>query len=242
MAGVTQQPGTHHEVIVHPDGAPTTSTAGGMTTVMSAGVAVRPSIRVRGGSAALTHASGGPSAALMTWLNAVGPQYVRTGARTLVTCCGAGDDAALLVDRGYEVVAFDISHAAIEMARARHTRAARVFHHADLHEARGAWRGRFDFVVDVNAVCHASDRIAHLRALSGYLTARGTLLVICHATGEPGRAPGPLTCAELGRAVEAAGLEAVEEIADFEDDDEANGGHRLLRAVLRRSGAASGMR
>lgn len=243
MAGVTRQ---------HVEGVSTTDTKAASLSLELPAVVVRPSIRPRATPASSFDApyidalresdltpplcEGGPCPALLTWLNAVAREHVRPGARTIVTCCGVGDDAALLVDRGYDVAAFDISSVAIEWAQRRHPRAHPAFCVADLFDPPPNWRGRFDFVVDVNAVCHADDRTAHLRALASLMTTRGTLLTICHACADSTPAPGPLSRGDLAAAIADAGLALRGEIADFSDEPTLGGHcHRRLRAVLGRS-------
>ncbi|MCA9292508.1 MAG: methyltransferase domain-containing protein [Phycisphaerales bacterium] len=246
MAGVSRQTG----------GVSTTNTTGESLSIDVPAVAVRPSIRPRsapaneydvayvealGDPAALPWWEGGPCPALVTWLNAVAPQVIRPGARTAVTCCGLGDDAALLVDRGYDVSAFDVAPAAIAWARARHPRAANCFHVCDLRETPVGWHGRFDFVVDVNAVCHAQDRAAHLVGARTLMTTRAVLLVICHGHGKGQLgAPRALASTELSEAAHAAGLEVVGEIGDFEDEGAAGGPRHRLRGLLRKADAPRG--
>ena len=243
MAGVTGQR----------DGVSTTNTPASSVSIESPAVAVRPSIRprvpepahadddytrARGDPTKLPWWEGGPCPALVSWLNAVAPQVIRPGARTAVSCCGLGDDAVLLADRGYDVTAFDAAPAAIDWAQRRHPRAATYFEQANLFDPRRSWRGRFDFVVDVNALCHASDRAGHLRGLRSLMTNRALLLVICHGAGDATAAPGPLDLKTLASAAREAALAPVGEIGDFEDQDAAGRGHRRLRALFERSSAA----
>ncbi len=240
MAGVTGQS----------EGVSTTNT--NEVSVPVPAVAVRPSIRPRtlanvhdalyinaiGDPARAPGWEGGACPALVTWLNAIAPQALRPGARAAVTCCGLGDDAALLVDRGYDVTAFDIAPTAIDWARARHPRAAQCFHTGDLLDPPSKWRGHFDFVVDVNTLCSAPNRVAHLKGVRSLMTSRAILLVICHGIDEASTAPGPLSASTLAQAASEAGLTGVGDISDFEDATGPAEPPRRLRGMFRRASSA----
>ena len=52
-------------------------------------------------------ANEGPHPAFLAWLNAEAPCLVRPGCRVAVVGCGLGDDAIELINRGFDVTAFD---------------------------------------------------------------------------------------------------------------------------------------
>jgi SAM-dependent methyltransferase len=177
-----------------------------------------------------------PHPALVNWLNAVAPSIVRCGARVAVVGCGLGDDARELSKRGYEVTAFDCSPTAIEWAKRIDPGQAAIFTVADLFDAPGRWRRRFDLVVEVNTIqsLPPRKRAEAMRAIAEMLAAHGLLLVVCQAAEAPVGAdegpPWPLTRAELESAAASAGLAPADPVCSFEDAE----GVPLMRALLRR--------
>ena len=125
------------------------------------------------------------------------------GRRALVVGSGLGPDAELLVDRGFDVVAFDVSPTAIASARARFPGTGVDYCVADLLDPPAAWREAFDLVVESLTVqsmpvpFHAQ-AIANVAAM---VAPGGRLLVVATARESEDRVPGgppwPLTRAEI---------------------------------------------
>lgn len=163
---------------------------------------------------------------LITWLNAEAPNIVRAGARAAVVGCGLGQDACLLIERGYEVTAFDACPSAIEWARTLHSEAAECFVQADLLNLPGRMLGRFDLVVEVHTLQSVppSCRPAIADGIARLLSHRGVLVAI--ARGRPEGTdpesvdgpPWPLTRSELESLFADHGLCPVRPIDEFQDD------------------------
>ncbi len=178
-----------------------------------------------GDPALVPWADGRSSPALVTWLNAVAPSLIRCGARVAVVGCGLGEDAQVLVHRGYEVTAFDCSPSAIRWAKERCPDCAACFHVADLFHPPPRWRHRFDLVVEINTIQSLTpgSRPDTVRAIAELLSPHGYLLVICRGATEPagldGGPPWPLTERELTDAAAGAGLAAPGPITAFLDGE-----------------------
>jgi SAM-dependent methyltransferase len=166
-----------------------------------------------------------PNTLLTDWL-AANPPSAKPG-RAMVVGCGTGEDALPLVDLGYDVTAFDISPAAIDIARQRHPQAAISFHVEDLFNLPQEWNGAFDLVVesqDVQALpvelrAEAIENVARLVAPGG------RLLVIAFADGRDGEGvdfdgpPWPLTRSDLDRFTEhGLTMDTLDQIAPDGDD------------------------
>lgn len=82
----------------------------------------------------------------------LGTREVPAGARAVVVGAGLGADAELLAERGYATVAFDVSPAAVEVARRAHPGSAVGHRVADLLDLPAALVGAFDLVVEVFTV------------------------------------------------------------------------------------------
>jgi SAM-dependent methyltransferase len=193
----------------------------------------------RGDRARIRWSDGVPSPALVAWLNAVAPSLVRCGGRVAVVGCGLGEDARALIQRGYEVTAFDISPTAIDWARKLDAQNARSYHVADLFQPPARWRHRFELVVEINTLQSLlpDQREAAFASLRELLAPHGRLLVICrgreaHEAIDDQGPPWPLTEAELLAAASNAGLRLDGSIDSFEDDEKPPT-HRL-RALFRR--------
>lgn len=72
--------------------------------------------------------------------------------RAVVVGCGLGADAAYLAMVGFDVLAFDVSTNAVEIARERHGATGVDFRVADLLALSEQWRGAFDLVVEIFTV------------------------------------------------------------------------------------------
>src|SRR5687768_18331759 len=75
--------------------------------------------RAEGQAAVIPWADLRPNPHLVEWLSAAALAPPPPARRALVIRCGLGDDAERLASRGWSVVAFDISAAAIRWARER---------------------------------------------------------------------------------------------------------------------------
>lgn len=174
--------------------------------------------------------------ALVNWLNAEAPSLVRPGARVVVVACGLGDDAAELVERGYDVTAFDCSPTAVAWAVRRHPSLEGRVVVADLFDLPGSMGHRFDLVVEINTLqaVEPSGRAEAAGGVASLVSARGVVLVICHGRDEdqsPGdEPPYPLSLAELTGLMQSHGLCLTREPDDFVND----GGRRIFRAVFGR--------
>jgi SAM-dependent methyltransferase len=113
--------------------------------------------------------------------------------RTLVVGSGLGDDAAFLADRGYRVIAFDISRSAIESARRRFPTSPVDFRVADLLNPPAEWRHRFDLVVETYTTQSLPVRLRPTVALhvGRFVAPGGKLLVLAVASDGDGPVDGP---------------------------------------------------
>ena len=144
------------------------------------------------------------------------------GQRALVVGCGLGDDAEALSKLGFDVVAFDVSPAAISWCRRRFSETTVEYCETDLFAYPEEWTAAFDFVLEVYTVQALpdpvqSEAIAHIARL---VAESGTLLVVTRgrdATDDLGDLPWPLTKSRLGLFQES-GLKEVR-FEDFVDDE-----------------------
>lgn len=175
---------------------------------------------------------------LESWLNVEAPSLVRPGARVAVVGCGLGNDAVALLERGYEVCAFDACPSAIESARRRYPDHASCFMEADLLDLPGRLVGRFDLVVEVATIQSLPPEVAPelVRGMAALLNHRGVLLAIARGRGEGDPTddgpPWALTSGQLASMMVAAGLEPIREVDDFLDDNKPP--VRRLRGAFRR--------
>ena len=136
------------------------------------------------------------------------------GRRALVVGSGLGPDAELLAQRGFEVVAFDVSATAIATTRDRFPGSPVDYCVADLLHPPDKWRHAFDLVVESLTVQSMPIEF-HAQAtanVSRMVAPGGTLLVVAtardEAAGVPDGPPWPLTRAEVD-AFAANGLQTV---------------------------------
>lgn len=141
-----------------------------------------------------------PNPTYVAWADAQG--LAGDGRTALVTGCGLGDDAEELAGRGFAVTAFDIAPSVIEWCRANRPGTV-TYEVADLTAPPEAWRGAFDFVLDIatiQAIPAPEVRRRGLETLPEFLKPGGELLMVCRgrAEDEPaGTFPWPLTRTEL---------------------------------------------
>ena len=160
---------------------------------------------------------GGPHPLIDAWAS----DLDGAGRRALVVGAGLGPDAELLAERGFTVVAFDVSPTAIVSARERFPQSAVDYQVADLLDPPAQWRGAFDLVVEsltVQSMPPAFHGPA-IASVAAMVARGGTLLVVAtahHGDGGPADGPPwPLTRAEI-ESFAARGLERVQ-IEDVRD-------------------------
>lgn len=152
-----------------------------------------------------------PNAALSAWVARPG---ALAGRRTAaVVGCGLGHDAELLAAQGLDVLAFDVSPAAVAWARRVHPGSRVRYEVGDLFALPQAWTGRFDLVVEIYTLQALPERVRGdaARAIVGLVAPAGRLFVftrvrddapgtppLCEKSSGP---PWPLGRAELRRLV-----------------------------------------
>lgn len=166
--------------------------------------------------------------ALLAWLNHIAPAHIRPGSRAAVVGCGLGRDACALLDRGYEVAAFDRSPAAVELARRLHPGHEECFLVADVLDLPARMHHRFDLVVEVHTLqalppAHRADLA---RGMANLLSPRGILLAIARGRDDATpldrftEPPYPFTAGELRSVMAEAGLVPMGAgVDDFLDDN-----------------------
>jgi SAM-dependent methyltransferase len=174
---------------------------------------------------------------LLTWLDR--RMADRAGQRALVVGCGLGDDAEELARRGYRVTAFDISPRAIDWCRRRFATSPVDYRVADLLQLPDAWRGAFDFVLEIYTlqVLPPELREAAVANIAASVAAGGTLLVVARARGasdDLGTMPWPLTRRELDGFC-ASGLETAT-FEEFLDTSETPAVRRFCAEYRRSAG------
>lgn len=158
---------------------------------------------------------GGPHPLIDAWAG----ELAGEGRRALVVGAGLGPDAELLAERGFAVVAFDVSPTAIASARVRFPRSSVDYRVADLLDPPPDWRGAFDLVVESLTVqsMPVAFHAAAIASVAAMVAPRGTLLVVAtahHGDGEPRDGPPwPLSRGEVesfaGRGLEPVLIEDV---------------------------------
>jgi SAM-dependent methyltransferase len=181
-----------------------------------------------------------PNPYLVEWLEQ--DSAIGAGKPCLVVGCGLGDDAELLAERGYDVVAYDISATAIDGCRARFPASEVEYVVADALAPLAPWLGHFALVFESYTlqVLPPDARARALRAIASTVGPEGRLLVLCRAREkqEPeGELPWPLMREELD-AFHDHGLTevAVESVLDRETPAV----RRFLALYERRVGRAVG--
>jgi SAM-dependent methyltransferase len=163
------------------------------------------------GRAAVPWDRGGPHPLLLSWVEKTRP--AGNGLRALVVGSGLGDDAELIAQLGFDVVAFDISPTAIATARARYPDSPVDYVVRSLFDLPADWVEGFDFVVESQTVQSMPEpmRADATAAVRAAVAPGGRLLVIAAARedDEPSDGPPwPLTRPQL-EAFEDGELRAV---------------------------------
>ncbi len=119
-----------------------------------------------------------PHPLLREWVESTGLDGV--GRRAVVVGCGLGADAAYLTTRGFDVLGFDLSATAVEVARERHGSTGAEFRAADLLALPAEWTGAFDLVVEIFTIQALPDppRGDAVHAIAGLVAPAGTLLAV----------------------------------------------------------------
>ncbi|MBY0451112.1 MAG: methyltransferase domain-containing protein [Cyanobacteria bacterium] len=99
--------------------------------------------------------------------------------------CGAGHDAALFADAGFDVVGFDFAPGALELAESLYGDLFTLVH-ADIFDLPSSWSGQFDYVLEHTCFCaiDPSQRDAYIRTVCDLLKPSGTLVGLFWHHGE----------------------------------------------------------
>lgn len=163
-----------------------------------------------------------PNPYLIAWLEGH-PALGEKTPRAVTIGCGVGDDAEAMAAHGYQVTAFDIAPAAIDLCRKRYPDSHVEYLVADLFDPPPDWVHGFDLVFECNTiqVLPGEHRLRALKAIADMVSPGGVVLVSCRSrkTGEKeDEFPLPLDRAEIDGFVRA-GLK--EESFEAYDDDQA---------------------
>jgi SAM-dependent methyltransferase len=148
-----------------------------------------------------------PNPYLVSWLEEH-PITASRELRAVTIGCGVGDDAEALSAHGYQVTAFDISPAAIELCRKRYPDNRVEYVVADLFDYPQDWKRKFDLVFECNTiqVFPGDYRLQALNAIANLVAPGGVALVSCRSrnSGEKEDAfPLPLDRPEIDGFVRA---------------------------------------
>ena len=119
-----------------------------------------------------------PNRFLVEWDNE--EKLSGTGKKALVIGCGLGDEARFLAERGFDVIAFDISEKAIAWAKQISGKHSIEYLVADLFEPPKEWGNAFDLIVEVYTIqaLPLSFRNKTIDAIAGFLAGNGELVVV----------------------------------------------------------------
>ncbi|NIK59748.1 class I SAM-dependent methyltransferase [Kribbella shirazensis] len=133
------------------------------------------------GSAVVPWDRGTAHQLLTEWVDESQPDGA--GKTALVVGAGTGWDAELIVDRGFETTAFDISPTAVETAQRNHPDSDVHYVVADLLDPPAEWHRAFDLVVEIYTVqaLPISLQPAAIKQVTELVASGGTLLVIAAA-------------------------------------------------------------
>ena len=106
----------------------------------------------------------------------------------IIVGCGVGDDAEAISAHGYQVIAFDISPAAIDLCRKRYPDSQVNYQVADLFNHSHEWMKKFSLVFECNTIqaLPGEYRLRALNAIADLVAPGGNALVSCRSrnTGE----------------------------------------------------------
>ncbi|MBN2815946.1 MAG: methyltransferase domain-containing protein [Campylobacterales bacterium] len=120
--------------------------------------------------------------------------------RALVVGCGLGDDAHALEVAGYNVVAIDVSEAALEIARERSVGSTIIYEKQDIFDMPEKYNGYFDFVFEALTIqsLPVKFREKMIEAVADTLAQDGKLLLVAHKKSREFEGPPwPLTKEEV---------------------------------------------
>jgi SAM-dependent methyltransferase len=142
------------------------------------------------GAAVVPWDRGAANQLLIEWVDESQPDGA--GKTALVVGAGTGWDAELIVDRGYDTTAFDISPSAIETAHRNHPDSKAHYLVADLLAPPAAWHRAFDLVVEIYTVQALPIHLQPdaIKQVTELVAPGGTLLVIAAARTDE-ELPGP---------------------------------------------------
>lgn len=148
-----------------------------------------------------------PNPYLVSWLE-THPLSAGNAPRAITIGCGVGDDAEALSAQGYQVTAFDISPAAIDLCHKRYPNSRVEYVVADLFDHPKNWVHGFDLVFECNTiqVLPGAYRLRALNAIAAMVAPGGVALVSCRSrnSGEKEDAfPLPLDRPEMDGFVRA---------------------------------------
>jgi 2-polyprenyl-3-methyl-5-hydroxy-6-metoxy-1,4-benzoquinol methylase len=163
-----------------------------------------------------------PSPYLVAWLDKGVVQG--HGKKACVIGCGVGDDAEALSSYGFDVTAFDISQAAIDLCKQRYPKSNVTYCVADLFDCPEAWKAHFDVVYECNTIQVLPDlyREKARAAMSSLVAKNGYILVSCRSREEGEKedeVPKPLAKSELDAFKHKDNLHEISFLAY--DDDQA---------------------
>ncbi|MGL5083251.1 MAG: class I SAM-dependent methyltransferase [Microcoleaceae cyanobacterium] len=141
-----------------------------------------------------------PNPNLIDWFTK--QNLVGKGKTALTIGCGYGDDAEFLAERGFQVLAFDISSTAILECKRRFQNSQVSYQVVDLLNSPSSWSQSFDFVFESYTlqVLPPELRFLAISKISSFVAPSGQLLVITRGREESepsGKMPYPLTQREL---------------------------------------------
>lgn len=121
-----------------------------------------------------------PSPLLLDWIE---KNPALAGKRAIMIGCGLGDDAEVLMQHGFQVIAFDISPSAIAMCRLRYPDSRVEYLVADLFNYPAEWRRGFDLVYECNTIqiLVGLSRVRALEAISDLAAPGGKIIVSCRS-------------------------------------------------------------
>ena len=167
------------------------------------------------------------------------------GRRAVIVGCGLGVDAEYIAGLGFATVAFDVSPAAIDLAKKQNPGSPVTYTTADLLNLPTEWLRAFDLVVEIYTAQALPDppRAAAIAGIGRLVAAGGTLLAVAFVGDEytnGGLPPWPLTRAEIdafaadGLVPVAVDVTTYSGAPRFDADDD-----RLWRAEFQRPGEAA---